>query len=114
MPSMCLADENARSGDGDWWTAPHAPPGAVEAYSTAPSTVAGDPIALCVSTNPPARYRTTIHRLGWYGGSGARRVAAIAPNVGLARSAPPPDPTTGIVRAGWPATDVLETEESWP
>lgn len=114
MHSVCIAEENGRTGDGGWWAAPHAPPGAIEGYTAEPSAVAGDTIELCVSTDPPARYRTTIHRLGWYGGAGGRELAAIAPNVGLARAVPMPDATTGIVRAGWPVTDVIESDETWP
>lgn len=110
---MSIAAENRRPGSVEWWQAPHAPPGAIEAYATQPSIVAGDALALCVSTRPAARYRTRVFRLGWYGGAGGRLVATPPRNVGLPRDAPPPDRQTGCVRAGWPVTDVVHSDESW-
>jgi hypothetical protein len=107
------AAENARPGTTGWWGAPHAPPGAIEAYTTQPSVVAGDTISLCVSTRPAARYRARVYRLGWYGGDGGRLMASPPGNVGLARESPEPDLTSGIVRAGWPVTDVIQTDEDW-
>jgi hypothetical protein len=111
---MTIKRENARPGEAEWWSPPHAPQGAIEGYCTQPSVVAGDPLALCVSTDPAARYEARVYRLGWYGGAGARRVATLGPNVGLARPVPSPDPETGINRAGWPVTDVVTTAEDWP
>jgi hypothetical protein len=111
--SVSLAEENRRPGTAEWWQAPPAPSGAIEGYADRPSIVAGDTLGLCVSTRPAARYRTTVFRLGWYGGDGGRRMGAPAPNVGLARDAPLPDLRTGIVRAGWPVTDVVTSGESW-
>lgn len=110
---MPVVQENARRGETGWWGSAHAPAGAIEAYTAQPSVVAGDPLCLSVSTTPAARYSGRVYRLGWYGGAGARLVSTLRPNVGLARSAPPPDPMTGIVRAGWPVTDVITTFEEW-
>ncbi len=110
---MSLAEENRRPGTSDWWRAAPAPPAAIEAYATQPSIVAGDALGLCVSTRPAARYRTTVFRLGWYGGDGGRRTAALSPNVGLPRDAPLPDLRTGMVAAGWPVTDVVTGDEDW-
>jgi hypothetical protein len=111
---MRVPSENQCSGTGDWWGAPHAAPGAVEAYTTQPSVVGGDALEVCVSTQPPARYRLSAFRLGWYDGLGGRLMRAPTINAGMPRDAPPPDPGTGIVRAQWPVTDVLQTDESWP
>jgi hypothetical protein len=41
-------------------------------------------------------------------------VTTLPGNVGLTRHAPPPDPVTGVVNAGWPVTDVVLTGEDWP
>src|SRR6266702_4296878 len=109
-----IAEDNARPGTAAWWAAPHAPPHAIEGYTLQPSVIAGDRISLAVSTRPAARYVGRVYRLGWYGGQGAREVAALPGNVGLTRHAPPPDPVTGAIRAGWPVTDVLPTDEDWP
>jgi hypothetical protein len=110
---MSVAAENRRPGSTAWWRAAHAPPSAIEGYATQPSVVAGDALELCVSTRPAGRYRIEVFRLGWYGGAGGRLMASPPGNIGLPRGAPLPDLQTGIVRAGWPVTDVLLTDESW-
>jgi hypothetical protein len=110
---VSIAAENARAGSAGWWGSPHAPPEAIEAYTAQPSVVAGDALALCVSTRPAARYVARVYRLGWYGGAGGRLMATLPGNVGLVRHAPAPDPATGIVRAGWPVTDVVLSDEEW-
>jgi hypothetical protein len=86
----------------------------IEGYTTQPSVVAGDNVMVCVSTRPSARYLVHVYRLGWYGGAGGRLMTTLPGNVGLARSAPAPDAATGIVRADWPVTDVVQTSEDWP
>ena len=108
-----ITEENARPGTGRWWELRHAPPGAIEAYTTQPSARAGERIALCVSTRPAARYRVTVYRLGWYGGDGGRQIARTPPNVGLARDAPPMDRETGHCRAGWPVIESLLVSHMW-
>lgn len=96
-----------------WWAAPHARGRAIEGYTVQASVFAGDPLGVCVSTAPTARYEPRVYRLGWYGGAGGRLLAELPRNVGLAREVPLPDLETGIVRAGWPVTDVIRTREEW-
>jgi hypothetical protein len=108
-----VAEENRRPGSTAWWQGEHAPAGAVEGYAAQTSVVAGDALGLHVATRPPARYRTTVYRLGWYDGAGGRLMARLPVNAGLARDAPLPDLQTGIVAAGWPETDRVLTDESW-
>lgn len=105
---MRIPEENARSGTRDWWSLTHAADGAIEGYSTQPSARPGGRVELCVSTRPVARYDVVLHRLGWYGGDGAREVARGPSNIGLARSSAEADPATGLVAARWPVTDSLE------
>jgi hypothetical protein len=112
--ALSIADENRRPGTSAWWLAPHAAPRAIEGYSTQPSVVAGDTLELCVSTRPARRYRIGVFRLGWYQGDGGRLMATPPGNVGLPREAPLADVATGLVQAGWPVTDVVLTDESWP
>lgn len=111
---MSVLAENQCAGTADWWSSPQAPAGAIEAYTTQPSVLAGDPLELCVSTRPAARYQVGVFRLGWYGGPGGRLMAEPLRNTGLPREAEQPDPNTGIVRAQWPVSDVVMTAESWP
>ena len=68
--------ENALPGDELYWHGRKAP-GAhtIEGYASWPSVEPGGKLELHVSTTPAARYRVSVHRLGWYGGAGGRIVA---------------------------------------
>ncbi|MGB0093694.1 MAG: hypothetical protein WBP81_14335 [Solirubrobacteraceae bacterium] len=70
--------ENAKPGDSYWMPATQDPASsAIEGYTTATSVRPGDSIGFHVSTSPAARYRIEIDRLGWYDGSGGRRVTCL-------------------------------------
>jgi N,N-dimethylformamidase beta subunit-like, C-terminal len=108
--------ENALPGS-PGWRLPRSAPGSIEGYASQISVVAGDELDLHVSTNPPARYRVEVYRIGWYGGSGARLLAC-APGCGLdepgsAQPVPPFDETTGYLDAGWPVTDRFTVGTAW-
>ena len=105
---MGIAEENRRPGTGEWWGAKHAPPAAIESYATQSSCLPGGRIELCVSTWPAARYEIVVYRLGWYDGAGAREELRLPSNIGLPRIAPEADLATGIVRAGWDVSDVVQ------
>src|SRR5580692_8701019 len=101
--------ENAREGAQHWW-GEHAPPRAIEGYSSECSVRPGDRLELHVSTAPAERYRIVVYRLGWYRGQGARTVTVHPPTgdlQGVARSAPELCPGPQIDSAGWPVTDVV-------
>src|SRR5687768_11821583 len=72
--------ENARAGAADWqltrvrinegkWRTSR-----VEGYCSQQSYRAGETLRICVSTDPPRRFHLDLYRMGYYGGSGARRV----------------------------------------
>ena len=128
-PSPALAAnpiqiENAKPGDSYWTAATQDPGSAIEAYAAAASVRPGQSIGFHVSTSPAARYRIEIDRLGWYGGSGGRRVTCLvgsrldqtcmADEQGVQQpAAPPPDPITGKLDAGWSQTDTLAVPGNW-
>lgn len=108
--------ENARAGDEAWWPGRKAPAGAIEAYPSWPSVEPGGRLELHVSTSPAARYRVTIHRLGWYGGDGGRTVAEHPSRgsvQGLAREAPPIGPGPTVPPCEWPVTDLIAVGGDW-
>jgi hypothetical protein len=111
------AAENGLAGDSAWWGA-HAPLPAIDGYFTAHSVAPGDRLELHVSTRPAERYRITIHRLGWYGGDGARTITNHPTHhsdlQGLPREPPERRSGPAIVSARWPVTDVIAVEDSWP
>ena len=109
--------ENARQGvDPAQWLPPAYPPTRIEGYASEVSVLPGEDVHFHVGTNDGDRYRIEVYRLGWYGGSGARLVTC-APGCGSDRPGQrygtgQQDPTTGVVRAGWPVTDVLSIPAS--
>jgi SAM-dependent methyltransferase len=108
--------ENELTGDEDWWGRPHAPAGALEAYASWPSAEPGGRLELHVSTDPPARYRISIHRLGWYGGAGGRTVARHPETgdlQGLARPGPEVERGPSLPSCRWPVTDSIAIGRDW-
>ena len=108
--------ENALPGS-PGWRLPEAPPGAVEGYASTITVQPGRRLDFHVATNPPARYRVEVYRIGWYAGVGARRVACSptcdSSEQGTARPVPPFDSSTGYLTPGWPVTDRLAVDRSW-
>jgi SAM-dependent methyltransferase len=108
--------ENRRPGDDEWWAGEKAPAGAIEGYASWPSVEPGGRLELHVSTRPAARYRVTIHRLGWYGGKGGRTVARHPERgtaQGLAREAPAIGPGPSLPSCAWPVTDSIPVGAEW-
>ena len=76
-----ISTENALPGTTAW--EPHsqglanADQHALEGYASEVSVQPGETVHLHVSTNPVARYRVEVYRLGWYGGTGGRLVGCI-------------------------------------
>lgn len=119
--------ENALPGDSHWTAALQDPPSGtphIEGYADATSVRPGGTIGFHVSTNPVARYRIEISRLGWYGGAGGRRLVCLVgsqldascsvDHLGAQQPrAPAPDPATGELRAGWSTTDELDVPATW-
>ncbi|HXS46600.1 MAG TPA: N,N-dimethylformamidase beta subunit family domain-containing protein [Solirubrobacterales bacterium] len=108
--------ENALPGDDFWWAGRKASAHAIEAYASWPSAEPGGRLELHVSTDPAARYRVTIHRLGWYGGSGGRTITehpCSGDAQGLARAAPTLEAGPAIPSCGWPVTDSIRVGRDW-
>ena len=59
----------------------------IQGFATDISVNAGDTISFKIESTSPA-YRIDLYRLGYYGGMGARQVAAIKPSVPLPQSQP--------------------------
>jgi hypothetical protein len=60
----------------------------IQGFATDISTSAGETVRFKIRT-PSTGYRIDIFRLGYYGGSGARRVATVRPTVPLPQEQPP-------------------------
>ena len=71
-----IADENALKGTTTWNTV-QAAFRSIEGYTSEVSAAPGDTIHFHVQTEPVARYRIDLYRLGWYGGMGARLITCL-------------------------------------
>jgi N,N-dimethylformamidase beta subunit-like, C-terminal len=110
--------ENALAGnDSSQWLPPHFTPTRIQGYASEVSVLPGGEVRFHVATADGDRYRIDVYRLGWYAGSGARLVACLpscgADKAGQAFGSGHADPTTGVLRAGWPVTDTLAVPASW-
>ncbi len=103
---------------GTWQLAQPSAPHAIEGFASEVSVAPGEVLRLHASTNPAARYRVEIYRLGWYGGVGGKLIACV-PNCdgdeqGSSQSISSPDPSTGELDAPWPITDRVTVGTDWP
>ena len=125
-PANPVAAENALPGDTGWQAALTDPAAnsPISGYALATGVRPGAAIAFAVNAPAGSRYRVEISRLGWYGGSGGRRLTCLEGTAldpactgdeaaSVQPAAPPPDPTTGELAAGWTTTDTLTVPSSW-
>lgn len=110
-----IVSENSKPGDTNWQA--QFAPSYVDGYASQVSVQAGDVLQFHVRATPAARYRLNIWRLGWYGGLGGRLVTCIpscsSDELGIPQPVPAPDPTTGLLAAGWPVTDSVVVGDDW-
>src|SRR5436190_6395112 len=90
--------ENAKAGTRDWllvntridpatkYRCPW-----IEGYCSRTSVLAGEEITFHVSTNPASSFRIDLYRMGYYGGTGGRQVAALGSFKGTVQ----PEPLVG-------------------
>jgi N,N-dimethylformamidase beta subunit-like protein len=113
-----VATENDLDGTSRWDITPPDKP-AIEGYASESSAAPGHAFHLHVRAGTAGdRYRVNVYRLGWYGGDGGRLVTCIpgceSDRAYVAQPAVPrPEPDTGLVRAGWSVTDVVEVGRDW-
>lgn len=93
--------ENAKPGTRDWMLTNTRidPPTKyrcpwIEGFCSHQSIRAGETLEIMVSTNPASPFTIDLYRMGYYGGTGARRVARLGPLPGTVQ----PDPPVGEMR----------------
>lgn len=113
-----VRDENAKPGALDWqltrvkvdkdgFRSP-----AIEGYCSRQSVKAGDSIDVFVSTNPIRGFRLELFRMGYYGGSGARKVAEYGPFAGVNQPTPTPG-EKNIHECQWEKTTTITVPADW-
>ena len=101
-PANAIVAENCREGSpASEWEVPGAEDPSIQGFATDISVDQGQPVAFKVDT-PATDYHLDIYRMGWYGGRGARRVAAVQPSAALPQSQPDclNDSATGLIDCG--------------
>jgi hypothetical protein len=116
LAQNAIQTENALPGDASW-NGPST--SLVEMYASQIGILPGDEIDVHVNTRPPARYRISVYRLGWYGGAGGRLMTCVpscgGDKAGQAQVQVWTSATDGPpLRPNWPVTDVIPTGTDWP
>src|SRR5262249_54179953 len=85
----------------------------IEGYCSRTSARAGETIEFKVSTNPPSAFTIDVYRMGYYGGTGGRRVGHLGP---LPRAPQPAPPLRGgrPRECNWETAMRLEIPRDWP
>ena len=84
-----IACENTKPGNpASEWDVSGSGSAAIQGFATDISVDQGETVAFKVDT-PSTDYRIDIYRLGYYGGSGARKVATIQPSASLPQTSRP-------------------------
>ena len=105
-------DENQKPGTSEWVLAHPAPGREIEGYASATSVNNGESIRLFVSTMDPA-FTIEIFRMGWYGGTGGRRVTNAVQRTGHEQAIPSPDPSTGLIECNWTDPYEVTIPDDW-
>ncbi|HSL09096.1 MAG TPA: N,N-dimethylformamidase beta subunit family domain-containing protein, partial [Pseudonocardiaceae bacterium] len=92
-----VACENTKPGT-DGWRAQSTDP-SIAGFTTDLSVNQGETVNFKINTVAPS-YRVDLYRLGWYGGIGARQVAALSRSTPQTQPACLTDPPTGLIDCG--------------
>ena len=101
-PANAIVAENCLPGNpASEWDISGAGDPTIQGFATDISVNRGQTISFKVNTNASA-YRIDIYRIGFYGGSGARKVATITPSAALPQTQPAclTDATSGLTDCG--------------
>jgi hypothetical protein len=107
-----IANENKKPGTTDWLITNPADNREIEGYASWTYIDPGQSIDIFVNTGESS-YRLEVFRLGWYGGTGGRRVFEPITRSGIQQTIPTPDPVTGLIECRWSNPFTLRTGSNW-
>jgi len=108
-----VAIENERAGTRDWLIDPHPrDQQAIEGYADPVSATPGSEVRLFVRTKEQS-VRADVYRLGWYGGTGARKVAVVGPVPGDRQTSCPVEGPRLTIECRWKPTLRIVTRADW-
>ena len=104
-PANEIVAENCKPGTpSSVWDIPGAGSSSIQGYATDISVNQSQRVSLKIDTSAPS-YRFDIYRMGYYGGSGARRVAEFGSTAGTRQPACRTEASTGLVEcSNWSVT----------
>ena len=115
-----LARENQLPGTDEWHIADdpahaarYTPTDWIEGFADATSTQYGQTLTLFVNT-PADTFTVTAFRMGWYGGTQARKIWQSTATAGVLQFPAGYDPVTGMAEALWAPTLTFEVTSDWP
>jgi len=108
-----IVAENQKPGDWDWYITKESPNREIEGYTSDVSTEAGETLDFMISTSVESDYTYAVYRFGYYGGTGARKVAE-GPTLHAKPGAEcPVDAATQLVECDWPVGFSLTIPSDW-
>jgi len=108
-----LLAENRRPGTNAWVVTCVPIPHSIEGYPDHVSAVAGDTVALHISSTSPT-FHVEAYRMGWYQGYGGRLVWRSGEIHGTAYPIPRPSPFVNTIECDWPASLAFQVTSDWP
>ena len=112
-----IKKENSREGARDWQLTRVRPSGfrtpAIEGYCSRQSVKAGETLDIMVSTEPAARFKLEIFRMGFYGGRGARMMTTIGPMQGKTQAISPVGKNR-LRQCQWEPSASIKIPKDWP
>jgi hypothetical protein len=111
---VSIAAENALPGDPSWDIQIAGGDENFAAYSRPTSLTAGQSVSVQVNVSQPTPITWAVYRLGWYGGTGARKLTEGGPVTVQPQPDPSIDPATGRVECHWSPLFSLEIRSDWP
>ncbi|MCP3100244.1 PKD domain-containing protein [Myxococcus sp. K15C18031901] len=114
MGANPVASENGHPGTSEWRLSQPAVSPQLEGYAGQASIQHGESIDIHVRTDSVRPVRWELYRMGYYGGTGSRKMASGGPVSIGPQPTPVADRTTGRVECRWPTSFTVATQASWP
>lgn len=109
-----VVPEARRPGTSEWKLSQPATGAQLEGYAGATSVQRGESIDIHVRTDGARAVSWELYRMGYYGGTGSRKMASGGPVTIGPQPTPVADRTTGLVECRWPTSFTVPTQASWP
>src|SRR5438477_3807753 len=107
-----IQDENALPGTSSWQLTNPAVLREIEGYASLTSVNKGGQISFFVSS-ADANFTIEVFRMGWYAGTGSRKLLGPVQVTGGRQANPTLDPVTGLAECKWKSSYVLSVPSNW-